>query len=87
MSKVISNRHFWLLLVLFAIGVILHYPQQILGHNSLEMVRRYVHLASSQSLKNGKTPSPVDQMGVKRLRGYKIDRILSKTDCGRQWEH
>ncbi len=34
MSKVISNRHFWLVLVLFAIGVVLHYPQQILGTES-----------------------------------------------------
>ncbi|MFC1987319.1 tyrosine-type recombinase/integrase [Chloroflexota bacterium] len=52
--------------------------QQILGHTSLEMVRRYVHYASTQYLMNGKTLSPVDQMGVKKLRGYKIDQILSK---------
>lgn len=53
--------------------------QQILGHTSLEMVRRYVHYASTQALINGKTLSPVDQMGIKKLRGYKIDQILSKT--------
>jgi site-specific recombinase XerD len=54
--------------------------QQILGHNSLEMVRRYVHYASSQSLINSKTLSPVDQMGIRKLRGYKIDQMLNKTD-------
>jgi integrase/recombinase XerC/integrase/recombinase XerD len=53
--------------------------QQILGHSSLEMVRRYVHYASSQSLINGKILSPVDQMGIKKLRSYKIDQILSRT--------
>jgi len=52
--------------------------QQILGHTSLEMVRRYVHYASTQYLMNGKTLSPIDQMGVKKLRGYKIDQMLSK---------
>jgi len=53
--------------------------QQILGHNSLEMVRRYVHYASTQALINDKTLSPVDQMGIKKLRAYKIDQMLSKT--------
>ena len=53
--------------------------QQILGHSSLEMVRRYVHYASTQALINGKTLSPVDQMGIKKIRGYKIDQVLSKT--------
>ena len=52
--------------------------QQILGHTSLEMVRRYVHYASTQALINGRTISPVDHMGLKKLRGYKIDQILSK---------
>jgi len=50
--------------------------QQILGHNTLEMVRRYVHYASSQAMMNGKTSSPVDQLGIKRLKGYKIDQML-----------
>jgi integrase/recombinase XerC/integrase/recombinase XerD len=54
--------------------------QQILGHSSLEMVRRYVHYASTQALINGNTLSPVDQMGVRKLRGYKIDRIQRKTN-------
>jgi site-specific recombinase XerD len=53
--------------------------QQILGHTSLEMVRRYVHYASTQALINGKTLSPVDRMGMRKLRGYRIDQILSKT--------
>jgi integrase/recombinase XerC/integrase/recombinase XerD len=53
--------------------------QQILGHTSLEMVRRYVHYASTQALINGKVLSPLDQMGIGKLRGYKIDRMLRKT--------
>jgi site-specific recombinase XerD len=52
--------------------------QQILGHTSLEMVRRYVHYASTQYLMNGKTLSPFDQMGIKKLSGYKIDQFLRK---------
>jgi len=50
--------------------------QQILGHTTLEMVRKYVHFASTQALMNGRTASPVDYMGIKKLRGYKIDRML-----------
>ena len=50
--------------------------QQILGHNTLEMVRRYVHYASSQAMINGKTSSPVDRLSIKKLRGYKIDKML-----------
>jgi integrase/recombinase XerC/integrase/recombinase XerD len=53
--------------------------QQILGHTTLEMVRRYVHYASTQALINGKVLSPFDQMGISKLRGYKIDRMLRKT--------
>ena len=55
--------------------------QQILGHTSLEMVRRYVHYASTQALMYGRTISPVDQMGIRKMRGYKIDRMLRKTSC------
>jgi len=50
--------------------------QQILGHTSLEMVRRYVHYASSQTMIQGCISSPVDRMDIKKLRSYKIDRIL-----------
>jgi len=50
--------------------------QHILGHNTLEMVRRYVHYASSQSLMSEKISSPLDQMGIRKLRGYKIDQML-----------
>jgi integrase/recombinase XerC/integrase/recombinase XerD len=50
--------------------------QQILGHTTLEMVRKYIHFASTQALMNGRTASPVDYMGIKKLRGYKIDRML-----------
>jgi site-specific recombinase XerD len=50
--------------------------QQILGHTTLEMVRKYVHYASTQALMNGRIASPVDHMGIKNLRSYKIDRVL-----------
>ncbi len=51
--------------------------QQLLGHTSLEMVRRYVHLASSQTMVNSRPSSPLDRMGLETLRGYKIDRMPS----------
>jgi integrase/recombinase XerC/integrase/recombinase XerD len=50
--------------------------QQILGHTTLEMVRKYVHYASTQALMNGRIASPVDQMGIRNLRSYKIDKVL-----------
>jgi integrase/recombinase XerC/integrase/recombinase XerD len=50
--------------------------QQILGHTTLEMVRRYVHYASSHAMINSKSSSPMDHMGIKKLNGYKIDRML-----------
>jgi site-specific recombinase XerD len=56
-------------------GDVLHL-KMILGHSSLEMVNRYVHFASAQDMIRGRISSPVDHMGLKQLRGYKIDRIL-----------
>ena len=50
--------------------------QQILGHSTLEMVRRYVHFASAQAMIKDRPSSPVDHMGLKRLKGYKIDQTL-----------
>jgi site-specific recombinase XerD len=50
--------------------------QQILGHTSLEMVRRYVHYASSQIMISTSSSSPIDHLGIKKLNGYKIDRTL-----------
>jgi site-specific recombinase XerD len=50
--------------------------QQILGHSTLEMVRRYVHYASTEAMIHGHVRSPVDQLDIKKLRSYKIDRIL-----------
>ena len=50
--------------------------QQILGHSTLEMVRRYVHYASTEAMIQGHVRSPVDQLDIKKLRSYKIDRIL-----------
>lgn len=55
--------------------------QYILGHTSLEMVRRYVHYASSQAMVQGKISSPVDQLDIKKLKGYKIDRMLRNNKC------
>ncbi|MFC1919835.1 tyrosine-type recombinase/integrase [Chloroflexota bacterium] len=52
--------------------------QHILGHNTLEMVRRYVHYASSQAMMNSKTASPIDQLGMKKLKGYKVDQTLRR---------
>ena len=56
--------------------------QQILGHTTLEMVRKYVHFASTQALMNGRTASPVDLMGIRKLRGYKIDQALRNNNIG-----
>ncbi len=50
--------------------------QQILGHTTLDMVRKYVHYASTYSMIQGHVSSPVDRMGIKNLRGYKIDQTL-----------
>lgn len=36
--------------------------QQILGHTSLEMVRRYSHLASAYVIQNAKRYSPLDKL-------------------------
>jgi site-specific recombinase XerD len=48
--------------------------QQILGHTTLEMVRRYVHCASAQDVVKNKPASPVDHMGISRINGSKLDR-------------
>ena len=48
----------------------------ILGHSTLEMVNRYVHFASAQDMMRGHVSSPLDHMGIKRLKGCKIDRML-----------
>lgn len=50
--------------------------QQILGHTTLEMVRRYVHYASTEYMVQGQVSSPLDRMGIKTLKGYKIDQML-----------
>jgi hypothetical protein len=48
----------------------------MLGHTTLEMVRRYVHYASTQDMIQGHVLSPMDRMGIKGLRSYKIDKLL-----------
>jgi integrase/recombinase XerC/integrase/recombinase XerD len=50
--------------------------QQILGHTTLEMVRRYVHFAEAEAMIQGRVASPLDRMGLKGLRSYRIDREL-----------
>ena len=55
--------------------------QQILGHTTLEMVRKYVHYASAHTLINGNVTSPVDRMGIKGLRSFKIDKALRNNGC------
>jgi hypothetical protein len=50
--------------------------KQILGHSTLEMINRYVYYASAQDMIQGRVSSPLDQLGINRLRGYKVDRLL-----------
>ena len=45
--------------------------QQNLGHASLEMVRRYVHLASRTAAVRSQSFSPLDRLDVKEVRKYK----------------
>lgn len=52
--------------------------QQILGHSSLEMVRRYVHYSSTQDMMQGHNSSPIDHLDIGKLKGYKINHILRK---------
>ena len=41
--------------------------QQILGHTTLEMTKRYVNLASAHVMVQHKRFSPVDQMGLRQI--------------------
>lgn len=50
--------------------------QQILGHSTLEMVRQYVNYASVHDMIQNHVSSPMDRMGIKGLRSYKVDRLL-----------
>jgi two-component system sensor histidine kinase DegS len=38
LSKLVSNWRFWLVVALFALGVVLHYPQQLLGTESASLL-------------------------------------------------
>jgi len=37
-SRVLANYRFWLVVLLFALGVVLHYPQQLLGTDSASLL-------------------------------------------------
>ena len=50
--------------------------QRILGHSTLEMVNKYVHYASLQTMIQNHPTSPIDAIGIRQLRQYKIDRAL-----------
>lgn len=45
--------------------------QQNLGHTTLEMVRRYVHLASRMAAIRGQSFSPLDRLNIKEGRRFK----------------
>ena len=52
--------------------------KQILGHNTLQMVDKYVHYASAEEAIRHHPSSPVDLMSIKGLRSYNLDRMLKK---------
>jgi len=52
--------------------------QQILGHTSLEMVRRYVTLASAQVRVQHRKFSLMDRMNLGRVRLGRIDNNISR---------
>ncbi len=56
--------------------------QQILGHSSLEMSRRYVHYALDHAMIQGHVLSPMDHIVIKKLNGYKIDKLLKNKVTG-----
>jgi len=56
--------------------------QQILGHSTLEMVRQYVSYASVHDMIQNHVSSPMDRMGIKGLRSYKLDKELKNGKYG-----
>lgn len=54
--------------------------QQILGHTTLEMVKRYVNLASSQVVAQHHHFSPLDKMNLRQVRtlGSSMSRVKAK---------
>ena len=58
--------------------------QQILGHTTLEMVRRYVTLASAHVIVQHRKYSPMDRMSVAGLRGLRTGSKDSKNDRAHQ---
>jgi len=56
--------------------------QQILGHSTLEMVRQYVSYASVHDMIQNHVSSPMDRMGIKGLKSYKLDKALKNGKIG-----
>jgi len=56
--------------------------QQILGHSTLEMVRQYVSYASVHDMIQNHVSSPMDRMGIKGLKSYKVDKTLRNGKVG-----
>ena len=56
--------------------------QQNLGHTSLEIVRRYVHLASRISAIRSQSFSPLDRLNVKESRRYKHPFVKGNNGTG-----
>lgn len=56
--------------------------QQILGHSTLEMVRQYVSYASVHDMIQNHVSSPMDRMGIRGLRSYKVDKALKNGKHG-----
>ena len=50
--------------------------QQILGHTTLEMVRHYVHYASTQDMLEGSVSSPLDRLALNKLDRYRMDHLI-----------
>ena len=57
--------------------------QQILGHTTLEMVRRYIHLASAHVMSQHKRFSPVDNMNLRQInRAVTLQRTRRRQRIG-----
>ena len=53
-------------------------PRENLGHSMLEIARQYVNYASVHDMTQNHVSSPMDRMGVKGLKIYKVDKALKE---------